>query len=289
MQDSATALGQTLALALLLGSGLVWLAVLRKLLSRRAPIALEPRIEVPWSGRDLLALIVGYFACEIAAATVLQQWMPSTSAQPSPTTLMAQSAARMVWLVLAPWYLFARAGATLDDLGWNARELWRDARLGVCVFLAASVPVFAVQGFFVHVMEMPSKHPALVMIEEHRDYLFLAAMTVVVAGVAPLFEELVFRVLLQGWIEGRQARLRADREGEATAHAGFAPLVIVSALFAALHGGHGPDPYAIFVLSLFLGYAYRQTHRIVPSLVAHACLNGWTMLNLWLMLLGGAK
>jgi membrane protease YdiL (CAAX protease family) len=289
MQNTATAVGQTLAVALLLGSGLVWLAVLRRLVSRQAPITFEPRSEVPWSGRDLLVLIVGYFVCEVAAATVLQQWMPASAAAPTPTTLIAQSAARVAWLVLAPWYLFARSGATLDDLGWNAREFWRDARLGVCVFLAASVPVFAVQGFFVHVMEMPSKHPALVLIEEQRDYLYLAAITLVVAGVAPLFEELVFRILLQGWLEAHQARLRAGRESAGTAHAGFAPLVIVSALFAALHGGHGPDPYAIFVLSLFLGYAYRQTHRIVPSLVAHACLNGWTMLNLWLMLVGGVK
>jgi membrane protease YdiL (CAAX protease family) len=52
-----------------------------------------------------------------------------------------------------------------------------------------------------------------------------------------------------------------------------------------MHFSAGPDPVAIFVLSLFLGYAYRQTHRILPSIAIHAGLNGWTMLNLWIMYL----
>jgi membrane protease YdiL (CAAX protease family) len=38
------------------------------------------------------------------------------------------------------------------------------------------------------------------------------------------------------------------------------------------------------VLALGLGYLYRQTHRIWPSLVVHALLNGCSLL---MVLLGG--
>jgi membrane protease YdiL (CAAX protease family) len=107
--------------------------------------------------------------------------------------------------------------------------------------------------------------------------------------VAPLFEEFAFRVVLQGWLESQQVRLRRLRGEFGDQQPGFAPIVITSVMFALLHFGYGPDPFALFVFSLFLGYAYRQTHRILPPLVVHACLNGWTMLNLWILFLSGTK
>ena len=47
--------------------------------------------------------------------------------------------------------------------------------------------------------------------------------------------------------------------------------------FALVHFSHGPDFVPLFVLSLGLGYLYRQTHRIMPSLVVHFGLNLMTM------------
>jgi Type II CAAX prenyl endopeptidase Rce1-like len=65
------------------------------------------------------------------------------------------------------------------------------------------------------------------------------------------------------------------------AGASFAPIVISAAFFAVMHWSHGPDPAALFVLALGLGYLYQRTHRWMPSVVTHACLNGTTMLLLW--------
>ncbi|MEX0818523.1 MAG: JDVT-CTERM system glutamic-type intramembrane protease [Pirellulaceae bacterium] len=59
------------------------------------------------------------------------------------------------------------------------------------------------------------------------------------------------------------------------------PIVISAAIFALMHWSHGPDPAALFVLALGLGYLYQRTHRWLPSVVTHACLNGTTMLMLW--------
>ena len=59
------------------------------------------------------------------------------------------------------------------------------------------------------------------------------------------------------------------------------PIVISSFLFAAMHGGQWPAPVPLFFLALVLGYLYHQTHRLLPSLVVHALLNGSTFLTLW--------
>ncbi len=58
-------------------------------------------------------------------------------------------------------------------------------------------------------------------------------------------------------------------------------IVISAAFFALMHWSHGPDPAALFVLALGLGYLYQRTHRWLPCVVTHACLNGTTMLLLW--------
>lgn len=57
----------------------------------------------------------------------------------------------------------------------------------------------------------------------------------------------------------------------------WVPVVISSLLFALVHFGQGPAPIPIFVFGLGLGMIYRQTGRIVPCIVAHFLLNGFSM------------
>jgi membrane protease YdiL (CAAX protease family) len=59
------------------------------------------------------------------------------------------------------------------------------------------------------------------------------------------------------------------------------PIVASSALFALTHWGQGPAPAPLFFFALVLGYVYQRTHRIWPSMVTHAMLNGTSMLMLW--------
>lgn len=59
------------------------------------------------------------------------------------------------------------------------------------------------------------------------------------------------------------------------------PIFCSATFFALMHWSHGPDPAALFVLALGLGYVYQRTHRWLPCVVTHLCLNGTTMLMLW--------
>lgn len=65
------------------------------------------------------------------------------------------------------------------------------------------------------------------------------------------------------------------------------PIIISSILFAGAHYSHGPDPIPLFVLAMGLGYLYRQTHRLLPCIVVHVVLNGFSVLQLLLVALSG--
>ncbi len=58
------------------------------------------------------------------------------------------------------------------------------------------------------------------------------------------------------------------------------PLFVSALIFALMHYSHGPAPIPLFFLALGLGYLYRQTHRLTPSIVVHFLLNSWTMVLL---------
>lgn len=80
---------------------------------------------------------------------------------------------------------------------------------------------------------------------------------------APLYEELMFRVMLQGTLEKS-----------------WSPAVsngLSSALFAALHGW---DFAPIFALSLVLGYLHSRTRSYFAVVWMHALFNGFNLLAL---------
>lgn len=55
------------------------------------------------------------------------------------------------------------------------------------------------------------------------------------------------------------------------------PIVVTSLVFALMHAGQGAAPIPLFVLSLGLGYLYRQTGRMTAPLVVHFVLNTTTL------------
>ena len=85
----------------------------------------------------------------------------------------------------------------------------------------------------------------------------------VLAAMAPLVEELVFRGLLYGWIAGRWNTMAA--------------WTVSSLAFA---GAHYEPAHIILVLPLGLlfGYLRRRTDSLLPSLCAHIVNNGFAVL-----------
>ncbi|MBN9091094.1 MAG: CPBP family intramembrane metalloprotease [Reyranella sp.] len=101
------------------------------------------------------------------------------------------------------------------------------------------------------------------VIEIVREPKQLAISLLLLAVLAPLVEELVFRGLLYGWIAGRWNSLAA--------------WLISSLVFAA---AHVEPAHVILVLPLGLlfGWLRRRTDSLLPSLFAHILNNGFALL-----------
>lgn len=284
-------------------------------------LAFEPRKRVPWG-------ILGALPAIWMALSALGQavWFPPAVQKINPGEVIQNAVS---WAIVALGLLLAVGvvlvgvyRATWRDFGLPASlgQGGRDVTLGVLGWLAALLPVLAIQLLSVALFRETSQNPLIKLIEEHPESQIFVAAFVSAILVAPVFEEVIFRNFLQGWLERVEDQLVgfADTKRSvnslfpkllsengpmetATAEVvepsspsppcsflglsrGFVPIVASSLLFAVAHLGHGPDPIAIFVLALFLGYVYQRTHRILPCIVLHMFFNALTLVILWLSL-----
>ncbi|RLS52191.1 MAG: CPBP family intramembrane metalloprotease [Planctomycetota bacterium] len=152
-----------------------------------------------------------------------------------------------------------RYGMTLR--GWK-RSIW----YGVCGYLASVVPVFLAMWMMQPFRSEATIHPYLQLLHTEGSAFVVILLFFTAAILAPLVEELIFRVALQGSLRQWLSPLPT--------------LVISSAIFSAVHGF--PDAVGLFPLAMILGYLYWRTGSYLAAVVAHACFNS---VNMAMMLL----
>lgn len=257
----------------------VWAAIFSRMHRRLPIVPFEPRSLVPWTGLDIAVLLVTIVYAEMVAASFAAHFSDVAPGELSAPGLAAAAVTRLTWVVFAALYLTVMRGTFLDDLGLRFDKFTSDVRIGVLGFLAAVLPVYGLQLVLTRFFEIPSEHPIVTFATQQNSVLSLVLAAVVAAIVAPLAEEFLFRVILQGWLEKKQVQAR--HLGDASdVSPGLGPAAMVSVLFAVLHMGHGPDPIPLFFLSLILGYLYQRTHRIVAPLTVHFCVNSLAVIQL---------
>ncbi len=67
------------------------------------------------------------------------------------------------------------------------------------------------------------------------------------------------------------------------------PIFFSSILFALVHYSHGLAWIPLTLLAFGLGYIYQRTHRILPSITVHFCLNGFSMSLFWVQMFAAPK
>lgn len=200
--------------------------------------------------------------------------------------LQVTAISRVLSLGAAFALLLLLVRATPANMGLSRSHAAGDVMLGVVAFFAVAVPIYYLQ--YVLAQWYPEKHPLIrTLTKNHDGGLFLFAAVVAVI-IAPLTEEFLFRSFLQGWLEKIDEKLELVFESFSPPPRGMFPVLTTSILFAAAHVGSGPAPVPLFFLSLVLGYLYYRTHRILPCIVLHMCLNGCSMFVAWQMLSSGA-
>jgi len=196
------------AMLLMLAAGVLSLATLFVLFQRHIDgqplLAYQPRRRVPWG--PLAALVAIYFVVDRFVPLL---WNAETldNNEITPTEFIRDGwigsiimlgfvAAGMAWLA-------ATRDADAHDLGLptSRRQLARDAGVGVVACLAALLPIYLVQYVLFIALQPEQQHPLIEqLLENHTPAMILVGFVTAVV-VAPVFEEFVFRLLFQGWLE----------------------------------------------------------------------------------------
>lgn len=178
-------------------------------LSPRLPlIGWSDRRPVPWALIDLIGLVGLWLFASLAVSLTAHSlgWIEATSdlnelSLNQRTAVILGNVAISLFIAGAGLAIVAlRTHATLRDLGWSWSDIASDLRLGLIGFVMLAPPTYALQGLLVWLWK-PSKHPLMEMFKGTPDIGFFMLLFVSAAIVAPLFEELMFRVVLQGFLE----------------------------------------------------------------------------------------
>jgi membrane protease YdiL (CAAX protease family) len=153
------------------------------------------------------------------------------------------------------------------EFGMHFVRWRRQLAAGVLGFVAAWLPVLLVLWITQPLRTEERLHPLLRLLSEAPscEAYFWAILAAVL--IAPLAEELIFRVILQGSLV---AKLQPPTA-----------IGITALIFAGAHGF--PDSLALVPLALVLGYLYHQRFSYLAIVTTHALFNG-TMLALTALL-----
>lgn len=179
------------------------------------------------------------------------------------STLLVFASIAVCWLLMR----YQTPGITQADFGLadSEEQQVRDMGLGVLAFSVMLPMVYGANALLMAVFGAPTAHPAIknLMTDPSTETIVSAVVLAVIS--APLFEELAFRVLLQGGLQ------RLARRGE------WWPIVVSSLAFGASHTNQGYAMVSITVLALGLGYVYRQTHSYPAVVAMHMAFNGLSL------------
>jgi membrane protease YdiL (CAAX protease family) len=181
----------------------------------------EPRRPVPWGavGSILAALAL----ITILYGTIAETPKPETDVPPAAHSafdvldaMLAQAVIVITFVVVVA--LFSRANVRDLGLPTNWRMFVRDISIGAAACLVALAPVLMLQNtlmnyFYPQLTE--SAHPIIKMIKESPSAWMLIWTGVATVVLAPLCEELTFRLLLQGWLERWEDRQLGWRQAAA--------------------------------------------------------------------------
>lgn len=144
---------------------------------------------------------------------------------------------------------------------WRAIRPEREVLLGLGGFAAAVGPVLLLMIASQPLRTETSEHQFLQILRDSQSPLVMGLICVSAAVVAPLSEELTYRVILMG---GSEAKV-----GPGVA------LVGSSLLFAVIHGF--PDMIALVPLALILGWIYQRTQSYIAIVTTHAAFNTFNL------------
>ncbi len=320
----------TVLVSTVLAMGLAWLWALGRLIARKPFFPEEKTCPVPWKTVTFLLFFIEWVLINRAVGQLGFMALGIPRGQREMTAweqMFLGSLVNVALLAIIPASLAVawRSTSALRRLGIRRDGLGRHVRRGVVVFLLLTPVVYRIQVSAAQIWK-PRKHPVEDMLVEHPT-LSMALFTFVSAVIlAPAAEELLFRGIVQNWLEGFFPGPAVPKSVPVEIHDGWGdsldlvrgspgaapclerdpppgesepeerprsrglkwmPVVLTAAFFAAVHYPQWPAPIAIFLLSLGLGTLYQSTGSLVASFTMHALFNAFSTLMLFYVAFSG--
>lgn len=204
-----------LLIFLLIASIVGWLIVWMRALTGRPILSIEPRRDVPWGLLDLgiiffVWMLAGGAAIGVMLASGALTAEEAQNAKSPPAMikmLLCNSIATLITGGAMVLVVLLKNFADVRDLGFEVRRVVYDLLIGGFAFLLIGGPVYFIQ--YMLAQWWPSTHPIIELVLENPNFEFFVVAGFSAVIVAPLVEELVFRVLIQGWCE-KLASFRGD-------------------------------------------------------------------------------
>lgn len=238
-----------------LASSYLWARTLWGLRQGVWPLAPRPERRVPWN--PLATVAVFYVGAALAPFFVFK--LCGVEKEGSLLAIQAQCLWALLVLVVAPTVLALNAPTRWSDFGIHATGWPADLAAGAWGFVLSLLPVYLTE---LPVQSFRKPHPVMEALLKQPDATTISWVVLSAVIAAPLVEELLYRVLLQG--------VFMDRLGSGLG------IVLAAVIFCAAH--QWPDCIPLFPLALILGYVYHRRRSYPAVVFLHALFNGVNLL-----------
>ncbi len=224
-----------------------------------------PPPQISWNVWDALKVIIlfisfGYLLVIVEA--LLSRLFPSIKANERIISIVNTTIMDITGIGIVFYFVLKRYRHKIKDLGLTLKNFFKNISYGILGYVSL-VPVLIVGllivVWFVEAFKYkPSPQPVLELFLEERKIPVLVYLSIFVAVVGPVMEEIFFRGFLYNAIKKDM---------------GIRWAIIISAgLFSLLHA-HLVGFLPILILGIFLAYLYEKTGSLVSSITLHIMHN----------------
>ncbi|MFP6750246.1 MAG: type II CAAX endopeptidase family protein [Pirellulaceae bacterium] len=291
----------SLLISLCICTLLTWGWLLYRRLTGQRLLPLRPPEETAtWGPGHVLLAIISVPLFQIVAYSCIQLVLDRPIADLGYTVGQAQvqvafTSAGVVAAFFSLWFITRTTTQRWRDLGIGIAPLLPAIIMGLLFFLSFAAPSYLLNALLNELDERI--HPVVLALRESKDMGYFTYSCVSVVLLSPLYEEIICRLILQGWLQSAFARFRSNLIGKTEADNDIPasqitlsarptcwPSILISSLFfAILHLEAGlASVGALFLFSVGLGLIYQRSGRLLPCVVMHMALNAFTMLALYL-------
>ncbi len=253
-------LGQIFIYSLIAGVVILikWLSQTRygtKSLTQTKPRNLTIEIQTPFV----------YLFSWLAVSTLTTLYIVKYAGQESILVYIARSAIGIGFIIIGLSIAKNNFAQGIKGLGLNIKTLFKDIKWAFVNLLAVEpviilglVIVEFLGRFFTGTDFEIEKHQSLQTIIQSREILLLIVMFVLITIITPVFEEILFRGIIQSAILSYLGKP-------------WISIFLSSALFTILHP---PQHWlAVFALSVAIGYSYEKSGSLIRPIIIHCIFN----------------